>query len=164
VLVWVAGALSLLERPALRLPVLVVATTIVVWYGWHEVRGFAGRWWGTAASATSDNFGELLPWVSTLPPGTVLATDGEALIWLYTRKPAVPFYVYGYRGRTVIQPTPADHRAYLERQGVTRILLFGVNGESAKELDTLLGAYPGWLTLTRRWANGRAEFTVNRDR
>jgi hypothetical protein len=164
VLVWVAGALPLLQRPALRLPVLVVATILVVWYGWHEVRGFAGRWWGIAASATSDNFRELLPWVSALPPGTVLATDGEALIWLYTGTPAVPFYIYGYRGATVVLPTPADHRAYLERQGATCILVVGLGGGSGKELDALLGAYPGWLTLIRRWPGGRAAFTVHRDR
>jgi hypothetical protein len=164
VLVWVAGALPLLERRAFRLPVLALVTTMVVWYGWHEVRGFAGRWWGLAASATSDSFRDLLPWVSTLPPGTVLATDGEALIWLYTGKPAVPFYLYGYRGATEIQPTPADHRAYLERQGATCILVVGLGGGSGKELDALLGAYPGWLTMIHRWPGGRSAFTVNRDR
>src|ERR1700719_3196349 len=106
----------------------------------------------------------MLPWVSTLPPGTVLATDAEALVWLYTGKPAVPFYVYGYRGATVMQPTPADHRAYLERQGVSHILLIAYVGPTANELDALLGAYPGWLTIVHRWRGGRAAFTVNRER
>jgi hypothetical protein len=164
VLVWVAGALALLERPAWRMPVLIVATTMVIGYGWREARGFAGRWWGLTASQISNNFRELLPWVLILPPGSVLATDDEALVWLYTRKPAVPFYIYGYRGSVEITPTPADHRAYLERQGVTHILLAGFGGGSAQELDTLLGAYPGWLTISHRWPGGRTIFTVNRDR
>jgi len=163
-LVWVAGALPLLERPALRLPVLVVAATMVAGYGWREARGFAGRWWALTASHISDNFRELLPWVLALPPGSVLATDDEALVWLYTHKPAVPFYLYGYRGSTEIHPTPAEHRAYLERQGVTHVLLAGFGGGSAQELDTLLGVYPGWLTMVHRWPGGRAVFTVNRDR
>jgi len=164
VLVWAAGALALLERQALRIPVLVVAATMVAGYGWREARGFAGRWWGLTASQISANFRELLPWVRTLPPGSVLATDDEALVWLYTRVPAVPFYLYGYRGSTEIHPTPAEHRAYLERQGVTHVLLAGFGGGSAKELDTLLGAYPGWLTIVRRWPGGRTVFVVNRDR
>jgi hypothetical protein len=164
VLVWVAGALPLFERPALRLPVLALAATMVAGYGWREARGFAGRWWGLTASHISDNFRELLPWVLALPPGSVLATDDEALIWLYTHKPAVPFYLYGYRGSTEIHPTPADHRAYLERQGVTHVLLAGFGGGSAQELDALLGAYPGWLTMAHRWPGGRAVFIVNRDR
>jgi hypothetical protein len=94
----------------------------------------------------------------------VLATDDEALVWLYTRKPAVPFYLYGYRGSTEIQATPAEHRAYLEHQGVTHILFAGFGGGSAAELDALLGAYPGWLTIIHRWSGGRAVFSVNRDR
>jgi hypothetical protein len=164
VLVWVAGALPLLERRVLRLPVLVVATTMIAGYGWREVRGFAGGWWGLTASHISDNFRELLPWLQTLPPGTVLATDDEALVWLYTHTPAVPFYLYGYRGSTETRPTPAEHRAYLERQGVTHVLLSGFGGGSAHELDTLLGAYPGWLTILHRWPGGRAVFAVNRAR
>lgn len=163
-LIWVAGALDLMERRGWRVPVLIVAVTMVVGYGWREVRGFAGHWWGLTASAISNNFRELLPWVAMLPPGSVLATDDEALVWLYTHKPAVPFYIYGYHGSTEITPTPADHRAYLERQGVTHILLAGFSGGSAQALDTLLGAYPGWLTITRRWPGGRTAFTVHRDR
>jgi hypothetical protein len=126
------------------------------------VRGFKGRWWGLTASQISNNFRELLPWVVTLPPGSVLATDDEALVWLYTRKPAVPFYLYGYHGSTEIQPTPAEHRAYLEHQGVTHILFAGFGGGSAAELDALLGAYPGWLKIIHRWPGGRAVFQVGR--
>jgi hypothetical protein len=164
VLVWTAGALALLDRPALRLPVLVVAITMLAGYGWREARGFVGGWWGLTASQISANFRELLPWVRTLPPGSVLATDDEALVWLYTRTPAVPFYIYGYRGSIETTPTPAEHRAYLERQGVTHVLLAGFGGGTPKELDTLLGAYPGWLTIVHRWPGGRTVFAVNRDR
>ena len=155
VLVWAAGALALFERPAFRLPVVVMVTTMIAGYGWDEARGFAGRWWGLTASQIIRQFSELLPWSRALPPGSVLAIDDEALVWLYTRQPAVPFYLYGYRGSTETHPTPAEHRAYLERQGVTHVLLAGYGGGSAKELNTLLGAYPGWLTIIHRWPGGR---------
>jgi hypothetical protein len=164
VLIWVAGALALLERQALRVPVLIVVVTMIAGYGWREARGYAGRWWGLTASQISGNFRELLPWLETLPSGTVLATDDEALVWLYTHKTAVPLYLYGYRGSTEILPKPAEHRAYLERQGVTHVLLAGFGGGSAGELDALLGAFPGWLTITHRWPGGRMVLTVHRDR
>jgi len=90
----------------------------------------------------------------------VLATDDEALVWLYTRRTSVPFYVYTYRGRTSVRPTPAEHRAYLERQGVTDILMGGFGSGSDEELDALLGAYPGWLKVVRVWRGGRALLQV----
>jgi len=135
---------------------------MVAGYGVIEVRGFAGRWWGTAAHQISANFAELLPWLDTLPPRAVLAIDDEALVWLYTGRASVPLYVYGYHGRAETRPTPAEHRAYLERQGVTHVVLTGFGSGSDFELDALLGAYPGWLTVIHRWPGGRAALRVNR--
>src|SRR5204862_192961 len=83
-------------RLRLRLAVLVLAAVMVAGYGVIEVRGFAGRWWGTAAHQISANFAELLPWLDTLPPRAVLAIDDEALVWLYTGRASVPLSVYGY--------------------------------------------------------------------
>ncbi len=162
-LVWAAGALSLLTRRAARVPVALLALTMIAGYGWSEVRGYAGRWWGLTAARISDRFREVLPDVAALPPDAVVATDAEALVWLYTRRYAVPLYLYGYRGAVETRPTPAEHRAYLERQGVTHILLSGYRG-SAEELDALLGANLGWLTIVRRWPSGAILFTVHRER
>src|SRR2546430_13094852 len=50
----------------------------------------SGRWWGTTAHGISANFADLLPWVASLPGGAVLATDDEALVWLYTGRTSVP--------------------------------------------------------------------------
>ena len=84
------------------------------------------------------------------------------LTWLYTGRASVPLYVYGYHGRAETRPTPAEHRAYLERQGVTHVVLTGFGSGSDFELDALLGAYPGWLTVIHRWPGGRAALRVNR--
>lgn len=163
-LTWAAGVVALWSRRRLRVPLVVLVLVVGFGYAQLEVRGFAGRWWGTMAHRISANFTGLLPWVATLPPSAVLATDDEALVWLYARRTTVPFYVYGYRGRELTQPTPAEHRAYLERQGVTHILLPGPGSGSDVELDALLGAYPGWLTLVHGWSHGRVVFAVNRGR
>ncbi len=153
-LAWASGTVALWQRRRLRLAVLLVSAVMGVGFGLIEVRGFAGRWWGSAAQRISANFSELLPGLASLPPDAVLASDDEALVWLYTRRAAVPFYVYGYRGRVETRPTPAEHRAYLERQGVTHILLSGFGSGSDEELDALLGAFPGWLTIIHRWSGG----------
>jgi hypothetical protein len=85
-------------------------------------------------------------------------------VWLYTRRRSVPFYLYGYRNGKETEPSAAEHRTYLERQGVTRVLFSGFGSGSDRELDALLGAYPGWLTVERAWPGGRALFKVNRGR
>jgi len=160
-LAWVAGARALWSVGRLRAPLAVLAAAVALGYARYEVRGFTGRWWALAAQRISANFSELLPWVADLPDHAVLATDDEALVWLYTGKQAVPLYLFGYRGATEIEPPPAEHRAFLERAGVTHILRSGA-GDSARQLDALLGAYPGWLTVVRGRPSGATLFAVSR--
>ena len=162
-LVWVAGMLEIWRRwPRARLAVGFLAALVAGGYLQYEVRGFAGWWWEAQARAISANFAELLPVVGNLPADAVVATDDEALVWLYTRRHAVPLYLESYRGRDLIRPTPAEHRAYLERMAVTHVLLASATSPSAIELRALLGAYPSWLTGIYRWSDGRWLFAVNR--
>jgi len=162
-LVWVAGMLEIWRRwPRARRAVGFLAALVAGGYLQYEVRGFAGRWWEAQARAISANFAELLPVVGNLPADAVVATDDEALVWLYTRRHAVPLYLESYRGRDLIRPTPAEHRAYLERMAVTHVLLASATSPSAIELRALLGAYPSWLTGIYRWSDGRWLFAVNR--
>ncbi|HZE93656.1 MAG TPA: hypothetical protein VEZ49_03035 [Gemmatimonadales bacterium] len=162
-LVWVAGMLEIWQRrPRARVAVALLAALVTGGFLHYELRGFAGRWWEAQERAISANFAELLPVVGNLPAGAVVATDDEALVWLYTRRQAVPLYLESYRGRDLIRPTPAEHRAYLERMGVTHVLLASATSPSAIELRGLLGAYPSWLTGIYRWSDGRWLFAVNR--
>jgi hypothetical protein len=163
-LAWAVGALALWRHPRLRVPVALLVVVALGGYGSYEIRGFAGRWWGTQAQGISANFSELLPVVAGLPADAVVATDDEALVWLYTRRTAVPFYLERYRGRETQRPTPAEHRAYLERMGVTHVLLASATSPSAGELRALIEAYPAWLTGVYRWSGGRWLFAVQRER
>ena len=162
-LAWAAGACAACRVGRLRAPVAVLVAAVTFGYTRYEVRGFAGRWWALAAQRISANFEDVLPWVAALPDDAVVATDDEALVWLHTGKQAVPLYVYGLRGATDVALPPAEHRVFLERAGVTHILLSG-GGAPAVQLDALLGAYPGWLTIVQRWPGGRVAFRVNRER
>ena len=161
-LVWAAGARAV-GRGQWQLPVTLLAAIVTLGYARYEWRGFRGRWWAIAAHQVSANFTELLPEVTALPDTAVLATDDEALVWLYTGKRAVPLYLFAFRGTTEIVPPPVEHRAFLERMGVTHILQSGP-GSSAVQLNQLRAAYPRWLTVVRQWPGGRALFEAHRDR
>lgn len=163
VLAWTIGAFELARRwPRLRIPVAALVCTVIGGYLYYEARGFSGRWWDTQARAISANFAELLPIVETLPESAVVATDDEALVWLYAKKRAVPLYLESFRGAQIVRPTAEEHRAYLDRMGVTHILLASSSSPSAIELRTLIGAYPRMLAALYRWPDGRWLFVVNR--
>jgi hypothetical protein len=162
-LAWAAGLLELGRRwPRLRLPAAVFGCLVGGGFVYYEVRGFAGHWWDAQARAISANFTELLPMLATLPANAIVSTDDEALVWLYTRRQAVPLYLESFRGSEIVRPTPAEHRAYLDRMGVTHILLASSSSPSAIELRGLIGSYPQWLSALYRWPDGRWLFAVNR--
>ena len=161
-LAWGAGALALWRHARLRLPIVVLATALTLGYSVYEARGFAGRWWAVSGQRISANFTELLPWVETLPADAVLATDADPLVSLYTGRRTVPLYVYGYRGAGDAAVSPSEQLAFFERAGVTHVLLGGP-GESAAQLDALLGATPGRLKLVHRWPGQRLAFEMTRE-
>jgi hypothetical protein len=160
---WVAGAVALWRYARLRIAIATLAAILVAGYVRYEVRGFANQWWDLAAARTSETLGDMLPALDSLPPNAVVATDHDPLVWLYTRRPAVPLYVYRLRGNAVLEPPPAIHRAYLERQGVTHLLVAAGDEGGLTELQRLLTAYPTRFELLRRWADGGALFGVRRE-
>jgi hypothetical protein len=159
-LIWFAGVGDLMRRGWARIPVAVVAGVVVVGFGIYQARGMRDRSWLAQARAISQNFSELLPGLRELPPEAVLAVDDEALVWLYTGRKAVPLYVYGYQGAEVTAPTPAEHRAYLERQGVTHIVLASPSAPAARQLRALIFANAGWLEPVRNWPGARWVFAI----
>jgi len=165
-LTWAAGAAGLWRLfgrwPRSALAALVLA--LAAGYVRYEARGLAHRWWDLTARSISANFSELLPALDSLPAGAVLATDNEPLVWLAIRRTAVPFYLFTYQGRRLLEANPALQRAYLERSGVTHVLLSGTGTASEGELSRLMAAYPGWLAPARLWPGGRTLYEVRRDR
>ncbi len=162
-LAWAAGGLELWRRwPRVRVPLALLVTLITGGFVYYEARGFAGRWWDAQARNISANFAELLPIMRQLPDSAVVASDDEALVWLYGRRKSVPLYLERYRGREAIKPTPAEQVAYLERMGVTHILLASASSPSAGQLKALIDADPKLLTALYRWSDGRWLFEVNR--
>lgn len=147
----------------IQVPALALAVLLAFGYARYEVRGVANRWWDLTARRISANMAELLPAIDSLPATSVVATDNEPMAWLYTRRRAVPFYLFAYSGRQLLQPVPGYQMAYLQRLGVTHVLLSGPGTGSAAQLDRLVGAYPNALSVVRRWPDGRALYQVRRD-
>ena len=164
-LAWFAAVLRLWQASTLqrvRVPVALVAGAVAFGYVQLEARGLATRSWRAAPAYVSASAGEMLPWFATLPADAVIAADFEPLIWLNTGRLSVPFYIYGYRGRELTAPTPAEQRAYLERQGASYVMISGYVSQSVPELNALVRSYPGWLTMVKQWSGGRTVFRVNR--
>jgi hypothetical protein len=161
-LAWTAAAMDLARRPRLRVGVAALAGVLTTGFLLYEGRGLARRAWTGPAPDISANFREILPALADLPPAAVLATDDEALVWLYSGRSSVPFYLYGYHGRETVEPAAAEQRAYLLRQGVTHILLADPSAGSARQLRRLLATYPGWLTPVRPWPGGRWLYALSR--
>lgn len=160
-LAFVAGAMGAWRRQRrLQAPVALVVTAVGLGYGLYESRGLAGRSWETPARHISDNLSELLPGLDSLPRQAVIATDNEALAWLYTGRQAVPLAVFAWQGNREAVPAARDHRAYLERNHVTHVLLASPAGGTARQLRALMGADPGWLTPVQSWPGGRWLFAV----
>jgi hypothetical protein len=162
-LIWARGAVELwAARPPLRLPLVVLLLVMGVNFAVLQFKGIGRSGWWITAEGISANFREVMPWLDqNLPEGSVIATEDEALVWLYTQRPCVPFYVYGFQAGTVVHPTPADHRAYLKRQGVTHVFLSGAKSGSAPLLHALIDSYPESLTAIKHWSEGRVLFRVN---
>ena len=155
-LVWVSGAVGLWRYAALRFPVAALCLALLWGYAGYELRGFVGGLWEVAGRRISTDFAVVLPALDSLPRDAVIAADNEPLVWLYTGRAAVPRDVYG--------PPPPVYRAYLERQGVTHLLLAPGRADGARDLERLSAAYPGWLTPIRRWPGGGALFAVRHER
>lgn len=161
-LAFAAGAAALFAKRWSRIPAAVTALAAVIGFVMYEGRSIPRRSWAAQSAAISANFKELLPAIRELPDTAVVAVDGEAMVWLYTGRRSVPLYVYGYEGARETMPSTAEHRAYLERQGVTHIVLASASSMSARELRALIAAYPGWLEPVKSWPHGRWIFAVHR--
>ena len=79
---------------------LVLAVVLVIGFGRREVRSLGDRGFALTAERTSAPFRLLTTAIRTgTPEGAVVASDGEALVYLYTDRRTVPLELYRLRGR-----------------------------------------------------------------
>jgi hypothetical protein len=105
-----------------RVVLLALAVVLVVGYGPREVRSLSRRGFARTAERTSEPFRLLTAAISagTLAEA-VVATDGEALVYLYTDRHSVPLELYRLRGRDFESLSAEVTAAFFCEQGVTHI-------------------------------------------
>ena len=74
------------------------------------------------AVASSERFAVLANGIASgLPDSAVVATDAEALIYIYTDRHTVPVYFFEMQGREAVQFSTDQTVAYWCRHGVTHV-------------------------------------------
>lgn len=163
VAVWRAGAArGDVWRWALRALAVAGIVPALVGFGRYQVTGFIRRWPTATQQGISVTFERILPWVRSATPETaVLASEDEALLWLYSGRKAVPSYLWRLDGRRDASFGPDSLRAFFDRSGVTHVILTGPRSEAAPTLDAVLSAYPGYLHAVMMWPGPMAAFAVD---
>lgn len=125
---WIAILLAMGVRygwskgSVVRLGTLVLVAAVAVGYGPRELRSLSTRGFAHTASEPSERFVLLATSISTaLPAEAIVATDGEALVHLYSGRRTVPVYMFELEGRVGVRFSTDSTVAYWCRQGVTHI-------------------------------------------
>jgi len=101
---------------------LLLVAAVAMGYGPRELRSLSTRGFAYTASAPSEQFVLLATSISAaLPAEAIVATDGEALVHLYSGRRTVPLYMFELEGRVGVRFSTDSTVAYWCRQGVTHV-------------------------------------------
>ena len=169
---FLAGCADLLRRARTFPPRAATATTVAVLamivlvattYAAGQGRGLAAGAPTTVQRGISATMQQVVDWVrARTPPGAVIATEDEALVWLYTGRRAVPSFLWRVRGRTGESLGPDTLRAYLDRTGATHLVLTGLGADAAPDINALMTQAPGYLRLVQVWPGQAFAFAIER--
>ena len=128
-------------RWPVRAALLVLAAGVMIAYGRREGRSLAGRQFTKTATEASLPFRLLTSGIASgTPEDAVLASDGEALVYLYTGRRTAPLFLSRLQGRSV-EPLGTDAVArYLCENGVTHVAASVSVGEASPVLEGLAAA------------------------
>ena len=128
---WSKGSLA-------RWGALLLMAAVAVGYGPREFRSLSTRGFARTASAPSVPFVLLATSISrALPVDAIVATDGEALVYLYSGRRTVPVYMFELEGREAIRFSTDSILTYWCRQGVTHVAASVPDAGLAPLLDDL---------------------------
>jgi hypothetical protein len=105
-----------------RLLTVVLAVAVVWGFGWFQTVSLLDRRFTVTADRSSHPFALLTSGISTaVPDDAVIASDGEAMVYLYTGRKAVPAYLFRLDGRRMVPYDVDSTTAYFCESGVTHL-------------------------------------------
>ncbi len=144
-----AGALRAWRWGAVaRVLTLVLIGSIVLGFGWYQTVSVVDRRFTVTADRSSRPFALLTTGIATaVPEDAVIASDGEAMVYLYTGRQAIPVYLFRLEGRKM-EPFGVDTTvAYLCESGVTHLATSWLGGDVLPLFESL--EERGDSTITR---------------
>ena len=136
---WQRGSL-----PAVVVSGIVVA--IAIGFGPREFVSLRERRFAAAAAAASTNFNILTAGIRlAVPEDAVIASDGEALVSLYTNRKTVPLYFFRFDGRAFQAAGIDSVRAFLCESGAKFAAVSGRGRDLMTVLDELRETHPEGL-------------------
>jgi hypothetical protein len=155
-----AGAMAAWRRGGpFRVAVTVLAVAVAMGYPRREFVSLEGRLFAATAEGISRPFRVLVPAIAAeLPANAVVAGEDEALLYLYTGRPAVPSYLFRAVGGTSV-PFPADSAlAFFCKMGVTNLALSGARAPAGPLVGELLERNDSTLVNSFMFTDGPSLF------
>ena len=117
---------------------LLLCLFLVAGWGGRELRSLEERGFESAARGISSRFALGLASMATeTDPNSVIATEDEALVYLYTGRKTVPNYLFHWQGRET-QPLPqAETLRFFCDNGVSHIFTTGPDTEASRTIAYL---------------------------
>jgi hypothetical protein len=156
----VAGCHWLWERRRWgKLTVALVGLVLATGFGWAQAISIAERRFTVTAVQSSAPFRYLVAGIETgLPADAIVATDGEALVHLYTRRHTVPLILFRLRGREFVYADADTTAAYLCDAGVTHAATSWLGGEALPLISGMRAMGDSVLTPLFTFSDGPGLF------
>ena len=140
-----------------RWPVVLLALAVLVGYPRREAVSLWHRQFAATAEGITAPFNVLVPAIiAELEPSAVVASEDEALVYLYTGRHSVPSYLFRWSGRSTTPLSRDSTVQFYCDAGVTHLALSGQRAPAAPLVDELAQGPDSTLSLLFRVANGPA--------
>lgn len=147
---WRAGRLG-------RGAVAVAVVALVTGFAPREAISLAERRFAAAAEGIARSFRPLTASIAAeTPPDAIVASEDEALVFLYTGRQAVPSYLFRWRGRSTAALSDYETVAFFCDVGVTHIAVTGPHAASARLVGALAARPDSTLAPLFRVRDGPA--------
>ncbi len=154
----VVGSMAAWRKGAwTRWPAVLLALAVLVGYPRREAVSLWQRQFAATAEGITAPFSVLVPAViAELEPNAVVATEDEALVYLYTGRRSVPSYLFRWSGRSTTPLSRDGTVQFYCDTGVTHLALSGPRAPAAPLVDELAQGSDSTLSLLFRVTNGPA--------